>query len=143
MIPLRHAAACIVALAILTPAAAEPVAELVSRLDTARLKGGVPAFAVVLVEQGQPAVVRHAGVADLDDRSPVSERTRFRIGSITKTFTAIAMLLADRTGSLDIEAPLTEATGSGLVDIPGLGPVDFFRAVNVVRTGQAANGEVR
>ena len=68
MIPLRHAAACIVALAILTPAAAEPVAELVSRLDTARLKGGVPAFAVVLVEQGQPAVVRHAGVADLDDR---------------------------------------------------------------------------
>jgi len=118
MIPLRHAAACIVALAILTPAAAEPVAELVSRLDTARLKGGVPAFAVVLVEQGQPAVVRHAGVADLDDRSPVSERTRFRIGSITKTFTAIAMLLADRTGSLDIEAPLTEATGSGLVPNP-------------------------
>ncbi|UCC15449.1 MAG: beta-lactamase family protein [Gammaproteobacteria bacterium] len=118
MSPLRHAVAWTAALATLTPAAAEPVAELVGRLETARLRGGVPAFAVVLVEREKPAVVRYAGVADLDDRSPVSNRTRFRIGSITKTFTAMAIVLADRAGSLDIEAPLTEATGSGLIMNP-------------------------
>ncbi len=118
MNPLRHAVACIAVLAALTPAAAEPVAELVGRLDAARLKGGVPAFAVVLVERGRPAVVRYGGVADLADKPPVSDRTRFRIGSITKTFTAVAILLADRAGSLDIEAPLTEATGSGLIANP-------------------------
>lgn len=66
-----------------------------------RLSGAV----VVLVQDGQTAFARGYGHADLRAGTPVDpEATRFRIGSITKTFTAtaIARLLQDgRIDSLD------------------------------------------
>src|SRR5690348_11951866 len=45
------------------------------------------------------------GVADIASGTPVTEDTVFRIGSLTKTFTAIAVMQLWERGLLDLDAP--------------------------------------
>ncbi|WP_246010634.1 serine hydrolase domain-containing protein [Nocardia mexicana] len=59
---------------------------------------------VAVVRDGGVEFVRH-GWADLADRRPVTEDTVFRIASITKTFTAIAVLQLWERGLVDLDAP--------------------------------------
>ncbi len=47
------------------------------------------------------------GFADLDAREPVAGHHRFQIGSISKGFTALALLRLVEEGRLDLEAPVT------------------------------------
>ena len=58
----------------------------------------IPGAVVVVVKDGRIAFTKGYGYADLEKRSPVvAEKTIFRIGSITKVFTATAVMqLADR-----------------------------------------------
>ena len=58
----------------------------------------VPGAAFVLVQDGKPVLAKGYGVVDLDTRRAVSpDSTIWRIGSITKVFTALAVLqLVDR-----------------------------------------------
>ena len=45
------------------------------------------------------------GLADIDSRRPVDIDTVFRIASITKTFTAVAVMQLWERGLVDIDAP--------------------------------------
>jgi CubicO group peptidase (beta-lactamase class C family) len=47
------------------------------------------------------------GVADADTGRPVSEDSRFYIGSTTKSFTGLAVALGVHRGELDLDAPFT------------------------------------
>jgi CubicO group peptidase (beta-lactamase class C family) len=48
------------------------------------------------------------GLADIASKTPVTEDTVFRIGSITKTFTAIAVLQLVERGLVDLDAPAND-----------------------------------
>ncbi len=48
---------------------------------------------------------RGYGLADRQSKRPNTERTRFRIASITKEFTAVAILLLQGRGKLDVRDP--------------------------------------
>jgi len=48
------------------------------------------------------------GYEDVKTRSPVSASTIFQIGSISKSFTSIALLQLYEEGIIDVDAPLTE-----------------------------------
>lgn len=48
------------------------------------------------------------GLADLDAATPVTAETVFRIGSITKTMTAVAIMQLVEAGPLDLDAPAGE-----------------------------------
>jgi CubicO group peptidase (beta-lactamase class C family) len=62
---------------------------------------------VVLVERaGEPTWLRAYGLADRDREIPVRADTRFDIGSITKDFTAVAVLQLVARGEVELEAPL-------------------------------------
>jgi CubicO group peptidase (beta-lactamase class C family) len=50
---------------------------------------------------------RH-GVADITSNTPITEDTVFRIASITKTFTAIAVMQLEEQGLVDLEAPAND-----------------------------------
>ncbi|WP_280330836.1 serine hydrolase domain-containing protein [Nocardia wallacei] len=63
--------------------------------------GGV----VAVVHDGVVEYVRH-GWADIAERRPATEHTVFRIASITKTFTAIAIMQLWERGLLDLDAPV-------------------------------------
>ncbi len=56
--------------------------------------------------KGRPLLSKGYGEADLGTAAPITPRTRFAIGSITKTFTATAIaILADR-GEIDLDHPM-------------------------------------
>jgi CubicO group peptidase (beta-lactamase class C family) len=62
-------------------------------------------LAVSVVRDGHLRHFHRHGLADIVSRTPVTEDTVFRIGSITKTFTAIAVLQLCERGLIDLDAP--------------------------------------
>jgi CubicO group peptidase (beta-lactamase class C family) len=79
-------------------------------------QGDVPGAAVVVVKDGQALVARGYGLADLEQKTPVVPGTDFRLASMTKQFTAAAILLLVQDGRLSLD----ETIGKWL---PGLPPV--------------------
>lgn len=53
---------------------------------------GIPGLQIVVVEQGRIVTDAAYGVRNVDSQVPVDRHTRFEIGSITKQFTAAAIL---------------------------------------------------
>jgi CubicO group peptidase (beta-lactamase class C family) len=65
-------------------------------------------LAVGVVRDGSLAFFYGHGVADIASGTPVTEDTVFRIGSLTKTFTAIAVMQLWEQGLLDLDAPAND-----------------------------------
>ncbi len=65
-------------------------------------------LAVGLVRDGQPTQFRSTGVADIETGTPIGEDTVFRIASITKTFTAVAVMQLWEQGLVDLDAPVND-----------------------------------
>jgi CubicO group peptidase (beta-lactamase class C family) len=66
----------------------------------------LPGFAFGVVLDGELVYAKGFGVADLDDKRPVDADTVFRIGSITKTFTSLAILKLRDAGKLSLDDPV-------------------------------------
>ncbi|HEX6254522.1 MAG TPA: serine hydrolase domain-containing protein [Euzebyales bacterium] len=65
-------------------------------------------LAVGIVRDGALASFSARGVADIATSRPVTQTTVFRIGSITKTFTAVAVMQLCEQGLVDLEAPAND-----------------------------------
>jgi len=65
-------------------------------------------LAVGVVRNGGLEFFYGHGLADIASNSPVCEDTVFRIGSITKTFTAIAVLQLWEQGLVDLDVPAND-----------------------------------
>ncbi len=65
-------------------------------------------LAVGVVRDGSLAFFYGHGVADIASGTPVTADTVFRIGSVTKTFTAIAVMQLWERGLLDLDAPASD-----------------------------------
>lgn len=64
--------------------------------------------AILLAAGGDIVFSGGFGMADRDHRIPNQPRTRFRIGSLSKPFTAMAILQLNARGELDTEQPLSD-----------------------------------
>ncbi|NUS13532.1 MAG: beta-lactamase family protein, partial [Streptomyces sp.] len=90
-----------------TPAAPQPKPDLIglqSHLVTA-LKQGAPGAIAQLDDHGRVEGAA-MGVADRRSRRTISTADRFRIGSVTKTFTAVVLLQLADEGKLRLDAPV-------------------------------------
>jgi CubicO group peptidase (beta-lactamase class C family) len=65
--------------------------------------GAVPGAAVLVLRDGKPVVRRGYGLADLEQQIPVTPGTNFRLASVTKQFTAAAILLLAEDGTLGLD----------------------------------------
>ena len=65
-------------------------------------------LAVAVVADGNIVWFRGHGLADVAAKTPITEDTVFRIGSITKTFTAVAVMQLCEQGLLDLDAPAND-----------------------------------
>ncbi len=65
-------------------------------------------LAVGVIADGGLAWFHGHGVADVGAKAPITEDTVFRIGSITKTFTAIAVMQLWEQGLVDLDAPAND-----------------------------------
>ncbi|MBS1674314.1 MAG: beta-lactamase family protein, partial [Actinobacteria bacterium] len=77
-------------------------AELDAKITSAMKKYAVPGVAVAVLHNGHEHV-RGYGIASVDAPVPVDEKTLFRIGSTTKTFTGTAMMRLVDAGKVDLD----------------------------------------
>jgi CubicO group peptidase (beta-lactamase class C family) len=68
--------------------------------------GDVPGASVLVVRDGVPVVQRSYGVADLEQRTPATPATNYRLASMSKQFTAAAILLLAESHDLSIDDPV-------------------------------------
>jgi serine beta-lactamase-like protein LACTB len=66
----------------------------------------VPGIGTAVVLDGQPVWSAGFGMADLENSSPATSSTLFRLGSISKPITAVAILQLNERGKLDLDAPV-------------------------------------
>jgi CubicO group peptidase (beta-lactamase class C family) len=86
----------------------ESIAALVAELDRIRQEENIPAMGLALVTRDQVLYAGALGVTDLESKRPVDASSRFRIGSITKTFDGLLALRLAERGQLDLDARVDE-----------------------------------
>ena len=69
--------------------------------QTGRLSGNV-----IIAPGTEPALVRSYGLANHEHGIANTPTTKFRIGSVTKQFTAVAILQLQEQGLVDVQAPI-------------------------------------
>lgn len=112
------ACACALSLLLAAPAAAqegppgtaiggeaEAFARKAAALMESHAEGGVFSGAVIVARDGIPVFRRAYGLANREWAVPNTPDTLFRIGSITKQFTAAAILKLAEAGSLSLDDP--------------------------------------
>ena len=66
----------------------------------------VPGLSAAIVLDGEPRWSEGFGMADLENSSPATSSTLFRLGSISKPISATAVLQLWERGKLDLDAPV-------------------------------------
>ena len=64
---------------------------------------GAPSVSIAIVERGQPVYARAFGNASLDPNRAADSHTRYAVGSVSKQFTAAAILLIAEQGKLSLD----------------------------------------
>lgn len=77
----------------------------------------MPGAVMGIIIDGELVWVKSAGVNDLKNRAPVTPDTVFRIASMTKSFTAMAILKLRDEGKLSLDDPVSKYVPS-LADLP-------------------------
>jgi CubicO group peptidase (beta-lactamase class C family) len=142
---LRISAAAL-CLALVAAAPADPLGDSVKKLMSA---AKIPGMQVLVIDHGRVTASRSYGVKDVASKAPVDAHTRFEIGSITKQFTAAAILQLKERGKLKLSDALatyvpgyaaakhvTIAQLLGMVSgIPNYTDTPAFNALRVTRGG--------
>ncbi|MGH9588892.1 MAG: serine hydrolase domain-containing protein [Terracidiphilus sp.] len=76
-------------------------------------KTGVPSASVAVIERGNIVYTHAYGLARIDPPTPATADMRYAIGSISKQFTAAAILILQQEGKLSLDDPVSRY-------IPGL-----------------------
>ncbi|MFV1987572.1 MAG: serine hydrolase [Gemmatimonadota bacterium] len=93
------------------PAASEYVevaARLAEFIDHELADKELPAISVALVDDQQTVWAAGFGVARAEGSIPASAATIYRVGSVSKLFTDLAVMQLVERGALDLDAPITE-----------------------------------
>ncbi len=95
-----------------TAAASKLSPEIRARIDgivqQALQQTGVPSASIAVVKDGEVVYVRAYGSARIDPVTPARPEMRYGIGSISKQFTAAALLLLAEQGKLSLDDPVAK-----------------------------------
>jgi len=67
-----------------------------------------PGASVTIIKDGKLFYSKAYGVADLESRTPAATSTNYRLASVTKQFTAMAVLMLIDSGKLTLDSQLTD-----------------------------------
>ena len=93
-----------------SPAAARESVSAAQRVDALFApwsKGDTPGAAVIVIRNGQVLFEKGYGLANLETRTPIRPDTAFLLASLTKQFTAMAVMMLAERGKIRYEDPLT------------------------------------
>jgi CubicO group peptidase (beta-lactamase class C family) len=106
----RHILVSLLALPALVWAGSDPPPGLSAGIDKAAREvlaaTGVPSASIAVVKDGQIAYVQAYGDARLEPKTPARPEMRYSIGSISKQFTATAVLMLAQDGKLSLDDPV-------------------------------------
>lgn len=76
-------------------------------LNTAVAEGRIVGAVVMAARNGQVVYARAVGMADAEEKAPMSLNTRFRLASMSKPVVSVAALALVDQGQLDLDDPVT------------------------------------
>lgn len=79
------------------------LATIEEKVEARRKELGIPGMSLVIVKDGQPIYMKGLGYKDFEKQAPVTADTQFAIGSATKAFTALTVLMAQDAGKLSLD----------------------------------------
>jgi len=84
-----------------------PVAQLLERFITHEMADKhLPALSIALVDGPETVWARGFGLARPNDSVPATARTVYRVGSVSKLFTDVALMQLVERGALDLDVPV-------------------------------------
>ena len=89
--------------ATLTP---EKRSQMEKAVSTFMSANSIPGVSIAIVQNNQPVWSNGFGMSDLEDFTPATRSTLYRLGSISKPITAVAILQLSERGKLDLDAPV-------------------------------------
>jgi CubicO group peptidase (beta-lactamase class C family) len=89
------------------PGVADAIALLDLWIEENRLYHQIPGIAIGIVYEQDLIWAKGYGFSDLETQTPMTPETLFRIGSVTKVFTATAIMQLRDRGKLNLDDPIT------------------------------------
>jgi CubicO group peptidase (beta-lactamase class C family) len=83
--------------------------ELVSKVDeymSAKVKAGQFSGSILIAQNSKVLVSKGYGMANLELNVPNTPQTKFRLGSLTKQFTAMGIMMLQERGKLNVQDPI-------------------------------------
>jgi len=94
------------------PAIVQPANPAVDTFVHAMMKEGeIPGLSLAVLENGKLLYSKAYGYANLANASPATPEHKFQIGSITKSFTAVAVMLLVEEGKIKLDDPISAYIG--------------------------------
>ncbi|HEX79046.1 MAG TPA: beta-lactamase family protein [Dehalococcoidia bacterium] len=90
----------------------------------------VPGLAVVVVQGDEIIYLKGFGVTSLNNPSPVTPRTIFDLASISKSFTALGVLLLRDKGLIDLDTPVQQYLTDFQLDDPRAADITVRQLLN-------------
>ncbi len=110
--------ACVSLISLVTLHAAVPEGSIEDFIDREMPSSGVPGLAYAVVTDGELETVGVRGVVAVGGDAKVAPDTPFAIGSISKSFTALAVMQLVEAGSVELDAEVARYL-EGFADGPG------------------------
>ncbi|WP_169713889.1 serine hydrolase domain-containing protein [Oceanicoccus sagamiensis] len=94
------------------------ISTLLKQLDTIRKEQATPAYSLVITDSQQTLLSTVRGVELAGQPQPVNPSHWFRVGSITKSFVALASLIAEEKQLLALDKPIIDTLGPAYYQNP-------------------------
>jgi CubicO group peptidase (beta-lactamase class C family) len=86
----------------------DPLEELKLAVENIRKETNAPAFGIAIVDKNGPVWVTGLGLASIEKNTAANADTMFRIGSVSKVFSSIAIMQLVETGKLSLNDKLRD-----------------------------------
>ena len=93
--------------------------------------GNTPSASIIVIKEGEIEFVKSYGYAHIENKIPATPKTNYRIASVTKQFTAMAIMILVHQGKLSYETTLTKI----FPDFPEYGKDITIRQLLTHRSG--------
>ena len=96
----------------------QDVQPLLDRIEATRREYAIPGVGLAIVSREKVLWTGGLGVMDLQTGQPVTADTIFRIGSVTKMFTALGLIMLEEQSKLSLDAPVRKFAPDALYANP-------------------------
>lgn len=87
-------------------------ASMLDSLIGKKLGSDEPGFALGIIKGSEVILEHYHGLADLENRTPISNETKFNLASVSKHFTAFGLLYLQDRGKLDLNSSVSQYLNS-------------------------------